>query len=347
MNHEILIPEVEAEALAAEGKIEREQVESEIAAAYEKRIEETKEKPKTEKRLIILNMSPKDDKAVVSITLGDERIGANNSETYSPALNDQELPTDFANISGVIFSGSSANIENKDEFPWIEKVEEYMRQLLAHDVPVLGICFGMQLYADMNGREVPKNLGGAEAGFWKTSVFMDAKMTENEFFDGFDFQTDEKRDAEGQVIEEAKNASMVITTSGLHNYRVGYSTEQTQGIQGYSYPPNLFDFENFDPAYVADKDGTPKEAYPMVEIKDNFYGVQFHPELDTDLKIRANLATKKIQAPRRLKEGADMDTIHGIVEGVAQHLEDTRAGKTEGARSNMFLKNFLDICEVK
>lgn len=326
---ETLNPELLAsvEELVKEGKVEQGQVNDEINAKYQERIAETKDKPKAPKRLIILDLYLKGNGPTKKITLADERIGAHNSEAFSPAQSDETLPTDFENIAGVIFSGSAANIEDKVDGDWINTVEKYMQELLARQIPVLGICFGMQLHADMQGRKTHRNLGGTEKGLWKSSLFMDAETSSNPIFKGIDFQ----RDANGQY------ASAIIPTLGFHNFRVDYDQNNEQTIHGYSYAPNLFNFGNFDMSHLDSR-----EAYPMVEISGSFYGTQFHPEDDVPWGVAARMAERKAAAMKTLERGEDpFESIRNL-ESYQEELGDTQKGT-----SNLFIRNFLDICGVE
>jgi GMP synthase-like glutamine amidotransferase len=54
----------------------------------------------------------------------------------------------------VIVFGGEANVD--DDFPWLEAEKAWLRDLLARDVPVLGVCLGAQLIADLAGAEVRK-----------------------------------------------------------------------------------------------------------------------------------------------------------------------------------------------
>lgn len=65
-------------------------------------------------------------------------------------------------ISGAIVSGSHAMVSHRA--PWSEATGAWLRQLVARDTPVLGICFGHQLLADALGGEAGDRPGGMELG---------------------------------------------------------------------------------------------------------------------------------------------------------------------------------------
>ena len=65
-------------------------------------------------------------------------------------------------LSGVIVTGSHAMVSHRE--PWSEKTGQWLRQLVAHRTPVLGICFGHQLLADALGGEAGDHPVGMEIG---------------------------------------------------------------------------------------------------------------------------------------------------------------------------------------
>jgi GMP synthase (glutamine-hydrolysing) len=63
---------------------------------------------------------------------------------------------------GVVMTGSHAMVT--DRLPWMERLADWMRALLAAEVPYLGICFGHQLLAQALGGRVDYHPGGREIG---------------------------------------------------------------------------------------------------------------------------------------------------------------------------------------
>ncbi len=62
--------------------------------------------------------------------------------------------------AALIITGSSANVHTRE--PWIVASEAALADLVARDVPVLGVCFGHQLLAQALGGEVTPNPRGRE-----------------------------------------------------------------------------------------------------------------------------------------------------------------------------------------
>ena len=65
-------------------------------------------------------------------------------------------------ISGVVITGSGAMVSDGEG--WIESTAAWLREAVAHGLPVLGICFGHQLLAHALGGEVDDNPAGVEVG---------------------------------------------------------------------------------------------------------------------------------------------------------------------------------------
>ena len=74
---------------------------------------------------------------------------------------DERLP-DGRRAAGVIITGSAASVTERA--PWMLRAEAYIRDLMAAEVPLFGICFGHQLMAQALGGDVRKNPRGREIG---------------------------------------------------------------------------------------------------------------------------------------------------------------------------------------
>jgi GMP synthase (glutamine-hydrolysing) len=93
-----------------------------------------------------------------------------------------ELP-EPGSIDGLIVMGGPMGIYETDAFPWLSKEKTFIQQVIAQNKPVLGICLGAQLIADVFGAEVRPGahkeigffpiIGNDDQNFskhWKTQV---------------------------------------------------------------------------------------------------------------------------------------------------------------------------------
>ncbi|AMV70480.1 type 1 glutamine amidotransferase [Desulfuromonas carbonis] len=66
---------------------------------------------------------------------------------------DDPLP-DLAPLAGVIVLGGYMGVQDQERFPFLGTVRAFMADLLAREVPQLGVCLGGQLLAAVLGGEV-------------------------------------------------------------------------------------------------------------------------------------------------------------------------------------------------
>jgi GMP synthase (glutamine-hydrolysing) len=53
--------------------------------------------------------------------------------------------------------GGPMGIYDHDEYPWLIDEKKFLSQVVAHDIPTLGICLGAQLLADVLGAKISAN----------------------------------------------------------------------------------------------------------------------------------------------------------------------------------------------
>ncbi len=76
-------------------------------------------------------------------------------------LEDATWP-DYHDFAGTIVTGSHDDVT--DHTPWIETLASWLREAIAKDHPVLGVCFGHQILAYAAGGEIGDHPGGQELG---------------------------------------------------------------------------------------------------------------------------------------------------------------------------------------
>ncbi len=60
-------------------------------------------------------------------------------------------------FSGLIVMGGPMGIYDHEEYPWLSEEKEFLRLVAERGMPILGICLGAQLLADVLGAEVSEN----------------------------------------------------------------------------------------------------------------------------------------------------------------------------------------------
>ena len=87
----------------------------------------------------------------------------------------QDCPVPSSDVSGVVITGSAACVG--DAFPWLRELSRFVRLLIDHRKPCLGVCFGHQLLAHICGGRVEK-MAFPEVG-WKSVRVVQSSMLWN------------------------------------------------------------------------------------------------------------------------------------------------------------------------
>lgn len=67
-----------------------------------------------------------------------------------------DLPELNSHISGVIICGGTQNVDQEIEFPWLKNEKVFIKDCLTKKIPLLGLCLGAQLIADVSNAKVFK-----------------------------------------------------------------------------------------------------------------------------------------------------------------------------------------------
>jgi GMP synthase (glutamine-hydrolysing) len=78
----------------------------------------------------------------------------------------QAPPPSLDGVDAALVLGGAMNVDEEDVFPWLRPEKALLRDLLARDVPALGICLGAQLLAEVAGAQ-PRRASEPEIG-WGT-----------------------------------------------------------------------------------------------------------------------------------------------------------------------------------
>ena len=96
-----------------------------------------------------------EDWVIRACGLSDQAVSVIN------VVDGEALPS-VEKLSGVIITGSHAMVT--DQVTWIQALASWIPQVLEHNVPLLGICFGHQLLAQAMGGRSDYNPKGREIG---------------------------------------------------------------------------------------------------------------------------------------------------------------------------------------
>jgi GMP synthase-like glutamine amidotransferase len=76
--------------------------------------------------------------------------------TATYLYNDEELP-DVSAFDCLIIMGGPMSVHDEDEFKWLKAEKELIKNAIAANKTVIGICLGAQLIASVLGANVYKN----------------------------------------------------------------------------------------------------------------------------------------------------------------------------------------------
>ena len=69
---------------------------------------------------------------------------------------DQSLPS-IHDIDALIVMGGPMGVNDENDYPWLTLEKEFIESVIRRDIPVIGVCLGAQLIANVLGAQVTKN----------------------------------------------------------------------------------------------------------------------------------------------------------------------------------------------
>lgn len=130
----------------------------------------------------------------------------------------QALPPQ-ADIAGVVVTGSHSMVSDRE--PWSETAAAWLRDTVAAEVPVLGICYGHQLLAHALGGEVGYHPQGIELGTVPVSLHEAAQ--DDPLFAGLPTQFDAQA-AHRQSVQRLPDGATLLAGNHFephHAFRFG------------------------------------------------------------------------------------------------------------------------------
>jgi GMP synthase (glutamine-hydrolysing) len=83
---------------------------------------------------------------------------------------------DIEDVDAVIVAGSTAGVYENDDHRWMDEEAALVRDLVAADIPTLGVCFGHQL--------VNEALGGVVEHRGLTNQLLEVELVDDPLFEG-------------------------------------------------------------------------------------------------------------------------------------------------------------------
>lgn len=123
--------------------------------------------------LLVCDTMAADGPSYFTDALADLALDSREGVVHS--LPSDGLPT-LSDVDAVIVTGSTAGVYEADERPWIDDGRRLVRELVAREIPTLGVCFGHQLVNDALG-------GSVDAGDQKRGI-VDVELDDDPLFDG-------------------------------------------------------------------------------------------------------------------------------------------------------------------
>ena len=80
----------------------------------------------------------------------------NHSLTYTRFFQEDELP-EINDFHWLIVMGGPMSTHDESEYPWLKKEKQFLKEAIAADKTIIGICLGAQLIADALGAKVFPN----------------------------------------------------------------------------------------------------------------------------------------------------------------------------------------------
>jgi GMP synthase (glutamine-hydrolysing) len=163
---------------------------------------------------------------------------------------DAPLPDPDA-VAGVIITGSAHSVTERA--PWMLRLEAWIRDAVAREMPLLGVCFGHQLIGSALGGEVRRNPRGRRIGTMKVR-----RTDEDPLLEGLPQEFDVNLTHQDHVSTAPAGIRKLITADhdDVHAFAVGNKVRAVQFhpefhdgiIRGYiSARRNILKDEGLDP----------------------------------------------------------------------------------------------------
>lgn len=69
----------------------------------------------------------------------------------------ENLPPSLSGLKAIILLGGPMNVYEETRHPFLKQEDKFLKEALKLDIPILGLCLGVQLLAKASGASVKKN----------------------------------------------------------------------------------------------------------------------------------------------------------------------------------------------
>ncbi len=91
-------------------------------------------------------------------------------ELYWPEQSEPGLPTTFLDAyTGLVILGGPQNVDEEAQYPWLKMEKQAIEKFIELNKPILGICLGAQLIAEILGADVRRHTH-TEAGWQQVQL---------------------------------------------------------------------------------------------------------------------------------------------------------------------------------
>jgi GMP synthase-like glutamine amidotransferase len=87
----------------------------------------------------------------------EDWINLHNHQVSSTRFYDNQLPPAMDEFDWLIIMGGPMGVNDEEQFPWLKTEKAFIRDAIAHNKTVIGICLGAQLIAAALGAKVYPN----------------------------------------------------------------------------------------------------------------------------------------------------------------------------------------------
>lgn len=136
---------------------------------------------------------------------------------------DDVVPADLDDVDGIVSMGGPMNVDQAEQFPWLNDEAAYIKAAHEAGLPIVGICLGAQIIAHALGGKVEK-MDTPEIGWCSVSQFRPGFP--DTLLGGIPWKTDQFHTHGCEVTELPPGGAMLASSDACKHqaFRVGLTT---------------------------------------------------------------------------------------------------------------------------